>query len=154
VVNEPEFWSRVEKDQSGHWYWKGVKNWAGYGFLTRDGKRVYAHRYAYEVSHGPIPTGACVLHSCDFRLCVRPDHLHLGTRPQNSAEMVARGRSQKGQDHSRALLTDAEVRAIHACREAGWTQARIGVAFGISRSTAGLILQGKRWGHLGVERAS
>jgi hypothetical protein len=33
-----------------------------------------------------------VLHKCDVRLCINPDHLELGDHLTNMAQMVARGR--------------------------------------------------------------
>ncbi|MDZ7763783.1 MAG: HNH endonuclease [Melioribacteraceae bacterium] len=44
-----------------------------------------------------IPEGMLVLHSCDDPRCINAaEHLHLGTRKQNMAEMVRRGALGKG----------------------------------------------------------
>lgn len=148
MVDDAAFWAKVNQSDDGHWYWLGTKNWSGYGNLLRDGKRIYAHRYAYILLNGPLPPKACLLHSCDIRHCVRPDHLRIGSRRENSLEMVERGRSQKGESHSGAILTEDAIKAIFACRQAGLTQKRIATAFGVSRQEIGLILAGKRWGHI------
>lgn len=47
---------------------------------------------SYEVNVGPIPAGLYVLHRCDNRLCVRPDHLFLGTQGDNIRDMFDKGR--------------------------------------------------------------
>ena len=64
-----------------------------YGHVTW-GSRKWAHRVVYEATHGPIPPGKCVLHSCDNPVCVNPAHLHLGTKGDNQREMADRGRGR------------------------------------------------------------
>lgn len=77
------FWSKVDK--SGDcWLWTASTE-NGYGrFWVGGGKRVMAHRYAYEELVGPIPDGHDLdhKHTCP-RTCVRPDHLRPATRKQN-----------------------------------------------------------------------
>jgi hypothetical protein len=70
------FWDRVEKSD-GCWLWKGAHRAAGYGIVIRNGRQTYAHRYAFEQAHGPIPEGYHVHHRCGIKLCVCPDHLEL-----------------------------------------------------------------------------
>lgn len=91
-----------QSDRTGEcWLWKGPLSVLGYGRLVvpgghRGDPKVYAHRLSWEVANGPIPKGMCVLHRCDNPPCIRPSHLFLGTRADNSADMVAKGRSLRG----------------------------------------------------------
>ncbi len=102
VPPETAFWSHVHKTETC-WLWYGSRNENGYGSLTiRTGKtqKVFkAHRFSWMLANGPIPPGLWVLHDCDVKACVRPEHLHLGDRPANIAEAVARGRIQSGERH-------------------------------------------------------
>src|SRR5262245_49640461 len=66
------FWSRVNKTDTC-WLWTaGVMGRTGYGGFRFDGCVRGAHRFSWQLAHGPIPGGAHVLHRCDVRLCVNP----------------------------------------------------------------------------------
>jgi DNA-binding CsgD family transcriptional regulator len=40
-------------------------------------KVVRAHRFAWELEHGPLPKGARLKHRCATLACVRPSHLEV-----------------------------------------------------------------------------
>lgn len=83
----------VENETTGCWEWTGGKNNVGYGFVRDGDKMRTAHRVSYEMHNNTtIPKGMCVCHSCDNPLCINPDHLWLGTRKQNSEDMIRKGR--------------------------------------------------------------
>lgn len=109
----PRFWARVNKTETC-WLWTGCENGSGYGAVRWEGKTDRAHRVAWNIEKGPTPPGACVLHRCDVRLCVRPDHLFLGSRADNAHDRTAKGR--RGEVHGRLLTSEkvAEIRRRHA----------------------------------------
>ena len=78
------FWAKVDK--SGDcWDWRGYLRKSGYGqFAIAAGISVYAHRFSYEDTVGPIPEGLQIDHVCHRRSCVNPSHLRVVTHKQNS----------------------------------------------------------------------
>ena len=89
------FWEKVEQSD-GCWLWTGVRGRNGYGRFMRRAyeEMIGAHQMSWEIANGrEVPAGMCVLHSCDNPPCVNPDHLTLGTRAQNTADMMQKGRN-------------------------------------------------------------
>ncbi len=79
------------------WLWKGKKCKNGYGRTRHGGGSQAAHRYMYTLYKGEFDPSLDVLHSCDIRNCVNPDHLFLGTHSDNMFDMYKKGRrTQKG----------------------------------------------------------
>lgn len=148
---EERFWGSVEKSD-GCWNWKGALNHVrgGYGcFNTGSGRRmVGAHRFSWQLHHGPIPNGLFVLHRCDNPSCVRPEHLFLGTHEENMADMVAKGRGQRGERQHMAKLTESDVREIRSAASRGENYGAIAKRFGVCRGNISQIALGNIWKHV------
>lgn len=78
------------------WNWTGFTEGNRYGVIRVFDKMESAHRFSYELYNGAIPAGLEILHSCDNRQCVNPDHLAVGTHEQNMLDAVLRGRMRSG----------------------------------------------------------
>lgn len=146
---EERFWAKVQKTPTC-WLWKESKTNKGYGRIKRDGRNVLAHRASYELTYGPIPEGEgyhgmCVCHTCDNRVCVRPDHLFLGSQGDNMADKKEKSRAASGDRNGRAKLTAEQVLAIRA---ATGSQVKIASAYMVSKSLVGYIRTGKLWAHV------
>lgn len=86
VEAQTRFWKFVDK--SGDcWIWKGATVTGGYGAFTINYKHLRAHRISWTLENGEVPHGKFVWHICGTRLCVRPDHMFLGTHKERSARI-------------------------------------------------------------------
>lgn len=141
-----EIWS-IPEPNSGCWLWLGYVN-PNTGYARATLKRsVNAQRVSWIAFRGEIPCGMHVLHRCDNRICVNPEHLFIGTNADNIADKVAKGRQafNRGLDHPASKLTEDQVRAIHADPR---PLTAIAVAFGVAKSTVtGIKYQGG-WSHI------
>lgn len=140
---------RIEVDpQTGCHEWQGAIV-GTYGSIHVEGGKAKTHRVAWELAHGPIPQGMWVLHRCDNRICCNPDHLFLGDRAANMADMVAKGRQARGERNGMAMLTNEQVVEIKALLASGalsrWTIAH---RFGVSMGAISDIATGRRWRHV------
>lgn len=111
------------KRGDGCWQWTGSVSTGGYGKTYFAGRYIDAHRVAWMLDNGEIPTGGVIAHRCDNRVCIRPDHLFLTDQAGNLADMRQKSRESRGPEHAAAIRagwTD-ELRA----RRAEQTRARM-----------------------------
>jgi len=155
-----------DRPAEGCWVWRGSLESHGYGQTKIRSKQVLAHRLSWLLHHGSLPGDLCVLHRCDNPPCVRPDHLFLGTRADNFADMVAKGRrnvargvrsgrhtkperTARGVGSGKAKLDDDRVIAIRREYAEGATIAEVARRHDISEGGVRHIIRGRAWSHVG-----
>lgn len=151
------FWAGVNKDGAVHrpelgpcWEWTRHTVPGGYGQLVsrETGKSVRAHRLSWEIHKGPIPLGIDVLHACDNRRCVNPNHLFLGTDVDNVRDAQAKGRRTPkwGEYNGQARVNSEQVAMIRKrYSDGGVTQQELATEYGIAMGTVSNILSRKSW---------
>lgn len=148
------FFSNVEKT-ANCWNWTAAKA-NGYGvFCIARGKAQIARRWLYQQLRGEVSRSLDVCHTCDNRACVNPDHLFTGTRAENMADCVAKGRTSKGrlrpnrqgEKHHMAKLTHEQATQIIAKRRSGETLKSLSTAYGVSMTQVHRIAKAQSWKH-------
>ncbi len=133
---------------NGCWEFQGYCR-KGYGQIRR-GKavegNVSVHRAMWEIVFDIIPDGICVLHHCDNPPCANPAHLFLGTKANNTDDMMSKGRgkyiTKMGEENGQSKLNWEQV---HAIRVDGRSNTEIGKDYGIHNSNVSRIKSGERW---------
>lgn len=146
---EQRFFGALAFDASDCWYWRGSHTNLGYGVFKALGQ-VRAHRVAWVLMNGPIPKGMHVLHKCDVRCCVNPEHLFLGTHEDNMRDMVKKGRGKSpglcGEQNPVSKLTSSQVQMIRDEYSAGGvTQHQLAQKYGVTQMTINRAVNFKTW---------
>ncbi len=139
---------------NGCWEWIKTLNLWGYGKITyRDNKKskeISAHRLSYILNIGKLPKKKLVLHKCDNRKCVNPQHLYLGTQKDNMNDMINKKRAVilKGSQAPWSKLNENDVIEIKKLLITNLSQYKIGKLFNVSRSAILNIKNGSNWKHI------
>ena len=149
---EARFWKKVDKNGPIHpvcgqcWLWTAgkTKNSSnGYGRIGIGEEKKLAHRISYEIHYGEVPSELFVLHRCDTRTCVNPEHLFTGTNAQNMRDMVEKSRQAhlRGELNGMAKLFDAdriEIRRLYATGK--YTQQKLADRYRVTQTQISKIV--------------
>jgi len=128
------FWDRTEKVNECL-KWGGSFFVTGYGQVKVNWKNRKAHRVSYELTFGKIPDGLFVLHHCDNRWCVNPQHLYVGTQKDNMADMSTRGRDRVGEKNGNSKLKLFQIELIQHFRRGGASVSALAKQFKVHPTT-------------------
>lgn len=163
------FWEKVDKNGPvpGHcpevgpcWIWTAYCDRDGYGKFGIGPDVRLAHRVSYTIATSDSPPPQLgVYHKCDNPGCVNPGHFFLGTRQDNSSDMVAKGRQAKGdragprvrprgERHGMAALSNEQAReilALYKGRRRGPTLEDLAKRFDTSRAVVASVVKGESY---------
>lgn len=143
------------------WPWIAGTTHDGYGriFAGKGAKSpLRAHVVAFELEHGPVPSGLHVLHACDNPRCCNPGHLRAGTNGENVQDKVARGRQARtalqGSRNPNSSINETivrEIRQVLAYDDSRKTTKRIRVQYKITRAMLYEIRHHRTWKHVTLD---
>lgn len=156
---ESRFWTKVNRDGPvpSHvpnigrcWVWMGSSTGSNnsnlrYGNFCVAHRMPRAHQVSWALANGRWPD-KWVLHRCDNSLCVRPEHLYLGDRAQNTLDRVKR-------DRSASRVKTADVEEMLRLASEGWGISALMERFRLSRGQTRDILKGTAWPHIARPKA-
>lgn len=120
--------------------WQGCKydKRFGYGAIMWKGIKTQTHRLAWKLEYGSIPDGKQVLHKCDNRICVNPEHLFLGDYYDNNHDKINKDRCWQ------ATLTVENVKHIRALAK-HISNENLSALFGVGIKQIERIINRVRW---------
>lgn len=163
-----DFWSKVDKTpgygpKGECWKWIGPTNNHRYGqiWIGRGSSRqkCLSHRLIHKW-FGQLRVRDYVLHRCDNSSCVNPLHLYVGTKKENSQDMVKKGRSAvgdrngsktcpesicRGEEITQSKVTEKDVRYIRSSKERKKDLAEM---FGLTYGQIWNIQTRRSWKHV------
>lgn len=134
------FEAKVKHVESGCHEWQSTLHRDGYGKIWLAGKQIQAHRVAYLLYRGEIAEGLWVLHKCDNRKCVNPNHLYLGTPSQNVRDKVERC-AWHGNMRLPTHQVD-EIRSLYS--SGGYSQQKLADMYGIHQTQVSKYVRNKQ----------
>jgi len=151
-IDFPNDWKENPKVLDLCWKYLGGVDKDGYGrfWLKYFNNNVYAHRLVYEYYMGEIPKSLCVCHTCDNPPCCNPNHLFVGTSPENTMDKVSKERQNKGESVWTARLTEDQViKILEDILDHKYNHYyEIAIDYGVHRDTIGKIIFGRNWKHI------
>lgn len=163
------FWPKVDRRGPDEcWNWIASSTRQGYGVIGIGPHSIEtAHRVSWALANGLITDGLWVLHKCDNRKCVNPNHLYLGTVKENARDLIERGKPYheirkhitpdvelkriaalpRGANHHRsnAKLSEDQVREI---LDATGSQKAIAEQYGVCQQLISRIKRRTLWEHI------
>lgn len=143
------FNEKVRISVTGCHEWIGRLNPKGYGQFHPD-KSWQAHRWIFHYHNPETPISLYILHKCDNRRCVNPDHLYAGTQQDNMDDMYQRGRNihVRGEESARTYFTEKQVSNIKGLSLIGLQSNLLAKVFKSEPTTIWSIIKGKSWNHV------
>lgn len=120
----------------------------GYGRFSIKRIEYLAHRVSYNHFNGS-PSNSRILHSCNNRACVNPEHLRVGNQSENIQQSFDDDRSHKGELHPKSKLTEKDVIRIRFLAALGMRQIDIVKECScVSSNAISKIIKRKTWKHI------
>ncbi len=139
-------WHKLKASrEQGRYTFIKLKNPAAPGYCQR-----YVHRLVLEAFIGPCPEGSEACHYDGNKSNNVLTNLRWDTRQGNMADMIRHGSRtwDKGSDHPKAKLTEADIPEIRRLVRSGLSMAKTAQRFKVSSASISQVMAGKSWSHV------
>ena len=131
------------------WPWTAkARHHFGYGAINSGrGNLFNSHVVAYALRYGPIPSGAYILHSCDNPGCCNPSHLRIGTKAENTEDVVNRRRlaGRTGPTDPAKCAKKLNIRMAKEIKASVLPRRELASLYGVSTHTIANIQAGRTY---------
>jgi hypothetical protein len=118
----------------------------GYPSMRMNGRsNLSILKLKYEQKYGKIPKGKCMLHKCDNRRCINPDHVMIGSKGDNCRDRHVKKRDCHGTMSPQHKLDEQRVIFARELRLSGYYYWQIANFFGVHTTTICDALTGRSW---------
>lgn len=150
----------IPEPNSGCWLWLGEVNNKGYGMLSRKesvarilnlpSPERLAHRISYITFVGPVLDRLKVLHRCDVRCCVNPEHLFVGTQRDNMKDCAEKGRYviKRGAERPNATFTVEDIHFLRSPAATAFSDIELAARYNTDRVSVWRARVGKTYGDI------
>jgi len=146
-------YANTRDDADGCWIWTGPMGTVGYGqtkFRNPSRGPEFAHRLAFITWVRPLVKGEYVLHHCDKKACINPDHLWPGTQKDNIRDAIAKGRFVnppliRGESHPKHKLNAIDIPVIRRRISSGEEDAAIAKDYRVCPATIWQVRKRNSW---------
>ena len=132
-------WNLENKPEDECWLYPNARK---DGYVVVHGE--YAHRLSWIENRGAIPPDLQVLHKCDVRNCVNPNHLYLGDQSRNMCDRIERRDPNVKTGRTAYKFDENDILNMKAMKDSGSSCIEISKRFNCSRQYVSLLLHGKR----------
>jgi len=145
---ECRFWEKVDKNgpvmpgmETNCWVWTGATKDTCYGVMKVPGEKrnVLVHVFSYDM-HFDDRAGRWVLHHCDNRPCVRPEHIFPGTHRDNMRDMAEKGRAATFRQR---LSEDSKIELLQDVTSGKLTYVEIASKYSTTVRTISRLVNGR-----------
>lgn len=106
------------------WNWKGFISPNGYGWFWMNNTGTSAHKASFILFNREFIGSKYILHKCDNRKCVNPEHLFLGTQSDNIKDCVKK-RRHINSNKTHCIRGHLYNKANTRIKKSGWRDCRI-----------------------------
>lgn len=121
------------------WEWSGARMGTGYGEINIGGKIHKCNRIAFLIFNGYLHDCLSVIHTCDNKACVRPEHIYQGTHTMNMIDKMMKGKGGVSK------LTPHQITCIRKLNSKYFNQVKLAKMFNIGQPHISMVVRRKVW---------